>query len=63
MREVSCPHCTYKWKTKSKLNMVTCPSCSKKFSTKENKEENSQPQPPNNNIAKEKEDHKVSLGY
>lgn len=29
-QEVTCEHCSYKWRTKSKLGYVSCPNCGKK---------------------------------
>lgn len=31
MKEVTCPHCEHKQKTRTKLARVTCSSCGKKF--------------------------------
>jgi hypothetical protein len=30
MKEITCEHCKYTWKTNSEMVFVTCPSCMKK---------------------------------
>jgi len=30
-KEVTCPHCNYKWKTRFKLLYLACPSCMRRF--------------------------------
>ena len=34
--KVKCPHCKYRWETKSKLVMTSCPSCQRKINIKGN---------------------------
>ena len=34
-KEVKCPKCQWKWKTKSKAVIVSCPSCGNKVKVRE----------------------------
>jgi Zn finger protein HypA/HybF involved in hydrogenase expression len=29
--KVKCPHCDYKWETKSEMDFISCPNCQRKI--------------------------------